>query len=662
MHLGDSAGFPRQSWLFRESRLLPFLSIVALIGWPLVVLILFALLPSRQAAASAVVGAWLFLPPISLVIAGLPDYSKNTAATVGLVLATLIFCPDRFLAFRPRWFDLPMVLFCLTGIVTSLQNGLGLYDGLSDALNQTTVWGMPYFFGRLYFNDLDSLRQLTTTIVIGGLSYVPLCHFEMRMMTSIMMRIYGVGSWASGTGLRMGGYRPNVFFNTGLECGLWMTAASLTGWWLWRCGALKRIGQFPFGPLILPILIVTTILCRSTGAILLLVGGMFTLWFSNRLQTRLLLAALLLVGPVYAGLRITQLWSGQQVVDLVNTYLGPERSGSLSYRFAAEKQLIAKAIQQPFFGWGAWNRSDASFEDGRHVNTDGMWVIFLGQKGLVGLTLVYLAMTLPALRFVWRFPAPLWADPRVAAASVATTLLGLYVIDCLMNGFVNIVYLTLAGALVGIEPKQLRLQSSGSAIGTARMTAVMANADRDHNLGRALKAEGRLEEALATWRQALATLSKLRATQPDSFELQQQWCNYANDLAWLLASTPDPANRNVDESVTLAVKATEECPDCATYWNTLGAAQYRSGNLQAAVSAFDRAVALDHGGTPFDHIFLAMVNARLGNHDEARSWFVLAKTGMERAWSGHLELRHLFDEAEVILANAGVVSPNAEVS
>ena len=39
----------------------------------------------------------------------------------------------------------------------------------------------------------------------------------------------------------------------------------------------------------------------------------------------------------------------------------------------------------------------------------------LGTKGFVGLALFYLAMILPVIRFVRRFPARLWANPRVAA-------------------------------------------------------------------------------------------------------------------------------------------------------------------------------------------------------------------------------------------------------
>ena len=139
-----------------------------------------------------------------------------------------------------------MLLFCLTGLASSLTNGLGFYDGLADVFYQTIRWGLPYLFGRLYFSDLASLRYFTVAMVIGALCYVPLCIYEMRMMSSLLIKIYGLGKWGAISGFRLGGYRPNVFFNTGLELGLWMTAASLAGWWLWRCGTLKKIGQFSF--------------------------------------------------------------------------------------------------------------------------------------------------------------------------------------------------------------------------------------------------------------------------------------------------------------------------------------------------------------------------------------------------------------------------------
>ena len=115
---------------------------LALLGWIPAILLLFALLPRLMAVSIATIGAWLILPPYSLPIAGMPDYSKATAAGLGMMLGTVIFCSDRILMFRPRWFDLPMLFWCVfSGIASSLQNGLGLYDGLAEALELKLAMG-----------------------------------------------------------------------------------------------------------------------------------------------------------------------------------------------------------------------------------------------------------------------------------------------------------------------------------------------------------------------------------------------------------------------------------------------------------------------------------------------------------------------------------------
>src|SRR5262249_43038325 len=316
-----------------------------------------------------------------------------------MVLGTLLFSPDRLVSFRPRWFDLPMLGWCLCGIPSALSNAppMGLYDGLSISLAQTIHWGLPYLLGRLHFSTLEDLRYFAVGMVVGGLCYVPPCLWEVKMSPQLLGQIYGIGGWS---GLRLGGYRPQVFFPTGLECGMWMTAAALSAWWLWRRGALKQIGGYPFGPMMLALL-VTTVFCRSTGALVLLLSGVILLSLSIRYRTRLLLAGLLAVGPIYVGNRILDVWSGQQAVDVASALFGPDRAQSLEYRFKCERLLAARAMERPILGWGGYMRNFVYFdaEQRERVPTDGYWIIALGVYGFVGLTLVYLSLALPAIRF-----------------------------------------------------------------------------------------------------------------------------------------------------------------------------------------------------------------------------------------------------------------------
>lgn len=644
------------------------LAYIALLGWPLFIIVLCALRPGRETAAFAVIGAWLLLPPYTLGIAGLPDYTKVVAASIGLMIGTLLFDPGRVMAFRPRWVDVPMLFYSFTAIPSSLANGLTLYDGLSDSVSQVTIWLLPYLLGRIYFTTLDDMRYLAVAMVVGGLCYTIPCVWEARMSPLLLANFYGMSSWQ---GMRLGGYRPHVFFQTGLECGLWMTATTLAGWWLRRCGAMRTLGGFPAGPLLL-FLLVVTVFCRSTGAFVLFVGGIAVLWLSARFRTRLLLAALLLVGPFYIGIRLPELWSGQQAVELARALVGKDRAQSLEFRFQCERRLADKALQQPILGWGGYGRSLVydDEEKTKPVPPDGLWIVVLGSRGVVGLIAIYLALILPPALFVRRFPARLWTDPRVAAGTLAAVLMGLYTVDCLMNAFVNIIYITMAGGLVGLDPKQLggswppgsagaepparrRAGADRAAAGAVAGRATLA--DRCRTLGRSLKQEGRLDEADAAWRQALDLLGALVEADPGADALRRRWCDCANDLAWLRANRPDAARRDPPSAVALARRATEEYPDAAAYWNTLGAAYHRAGDPRAAIDALERARAVG-GGSAFDDVFLAMARARAGDPEGARQALAMAMLLAERDHPGHRELAALCDEAHALISG-GAAAP-----
>ena len=287
---------------------------IALLSWIPVSLILFVLLPPRRAVVATIISAWLLLPPAAIPLSGLPDYDKMMAATVGIMLGTLIFQPNRLLGFRPQWFDLPMLCWCIAPFISSMQNGYGPYDGLSGLVGCIIRWGLPYFIGRLYLGDPEGLRELTIGIIFGGIAYIPAILLEVRLSPFLRSVVYGMHKWE---GTRFGGYRPFVFLTTGLELGMWMTAVSLTAVWIWRCGALKRIGTLPFGTCYLPVILVVTVLCRSSGALVLLSGGLLILWLCTRFNSKLFLYALLLIPPIYYGLRIPDLWSGDNLISFV---------------------------------------------------------------------------------------------------------------------------------------------------------------------------------------------------------------------------------------------------------------------------------------------------------------------------------------------------------
>lgn len=423
---------------------------VALLGWIPFLLALFALLRPRTAVLAAFVAGLLFLPMGSYELAGFPDYNKTSAVHVGVLLGIALFDRARLFSFRPRAIDVPMLVYCVSPCLTSLSNDLGIYDGVSASLEEVIVWGTPYLIGRLYFSDLAAQRSLAVAILIGGLLYVPLCIYEARMSPQLHRIVYGSAQHAFSQSVRLGGYRPMVFLKHGLMVGMWMAMASLVGLWLWRSGAIRRIGGWSMPWLLVP-LVGTAILCRSLGALVLFASGLAVLFLSKWLRTPVFLAAALLVAPAWSLLRATGAWSGENLVAFVKEYIDPARGDSLQVRFDNENLLAAKALERPILGWGRWGRSRIFDEGSRDVSTtDGLWIMTFGTSGLVGLAATFLALLLPVLLFVRRCPVGHWSRPEVAPAAALAVLAVLHSWDDLVNYMPNSVFLLALGAVSGL--------------------------------------------------------------------------------------------------------------------------------------------------------------------------------------------------------------------
>ena len=80
--------------------------------------------------------------------------------------------------------------------------------------------------------------------------------------------------------------------------------------------------------------------------------------------------------------------------------------------------------------------------------------------------------------------------------------------------------------------------------------------------------------------------------------------------------------------MTLAREAVAKQPVRDT-WNTLGVALYRGRDWKGAIEALGKSMELGRGGNCFDWFFLAMAHWRLGQRDEARTWYDKAVAGME---------------------------------
>jgi hypothetical protein len=82
--------------------------------------------------------------------------------------------------------------------------------------------------------------------------------------------------------------------------------------------------------------------------------------------------------------------------------------------------------------------------------TDGLWVIYIGTTGVVGLTGVILTILLPSILFWWRCPPEFWRHPMAAPGAAFAVLLPLHMLDNLWNAMLNPVYVLVMGATVGL--------------------------------------------------------------------------------------------------------------------------------------------------------------------------------------------------------------------
>lgn len=428
---------------------------IVMLGWIPAVLYIFGWLPARQALILSFITAWLFLPQAEFPLPGLPDYTKMTATCYGVLFATIIFDAKRFSSFQPSWLDLPMFVWCVCPFVSSMSNDLGWYDGATAVIAQAAIWGVPYYLGRIYLNDLDGLRKLAIGIFTGGLIYIPLCLLEIRISPQLHRIFYGFAAHDDfSQTIRYGGYRPTVFMEHGLMVGAWMIAATLIGIWLWKADVIRQLWGIPVGWLVAALL-VTSVLVKSTGALILLGIGIVILFVAKWFRTAFALSLVMGIISLYLYLAVTGTFVADQIVSSMSGVLPQERVASLEFRFNNEELLSDKARERIIFGWGGWGRNRVYDAWGEDISvTDSLWIIAFGSYGTVGVISFTASLLLPSIMFLRRYPASLWLNRKVAPAAALAVLLALYTLDCFLNAMINPIYTLACGGIAGVVLKQ----------------------------------------------------------------------------------------------------------------------------------------------------------------------------------------------------------------
>jgi hypothetical protein len=157
------------------------------------------------------------------------------------------------------------------------------------------------------------------------------------------------------------------------------------------------------------------------------------------------LAAIVLLYPL---LRWQDLFPTSALISAAE-YVSDDRANSLQFRFDNEDELLAKASERPFFGWGGWGRNKVyDPETGTDVSvTDGAWIIELGQFGLTGFLSFFLLLLVPNVLAMRRSKFLPEGTPRTLVMCLAFVLL-VRTVDLVPNGFITPFTLFLAGSLM----------------------------------------------------------------------------------------------------------------------------------------------------------------------------------------------------------------------
>ena len=422
-----------------------------MLAWSPVVVALFLRLGRRWATLIAVVGGSLLIPWAAFPIAPGGRVTFGQPEAIGLALALGMVARERgaLLRARPRWVDLPAIAYAFYPMVGLLSAGpVAAWDSADMTLHRVTGWLIPYAAARRYFGDVEGARRIAVAVVLATVALVPLCAFEALLGPKWYLGglVYGI-PFREGTVRRLGGWRPEVFFLSGIAVASWLAMAAVVAGWLW----LGRSWRPSRGPSWWPtlVLVLASLGCRGVYGYILLACGLLATVLTQTFRTRWVLALVVAAAPTYVALRVSGAWDAS---SLTRAASGLGREDTVGSRLVAENDVISRVVaKRPLLGFGTsvWHLSEVH-EPPLKWWPDGAWLFRLWAGGLIGVALSLTAELAPACMVLGR---PAGRPDRAEAGSPAwglALLLALHAIDGLHNAPNFPVVALAAGSLVGV--------------------------------------------------------------------------------------------------------------------------------------------------------------------------------------------------------------------
>jgi hypothetical protein len=439
-----------------------FLAYLALIGFPLVAVVLCATLRAPVAVPVILLVGQLFLPPVVALDAPvIPPLDKDVIPGLSALVGILIFKPRALNSGRyGRRYDLFMALLILGAALTAMTNtdkliygpkvlpAIGAYDFVADAIKLSLYWWIPFYFGRTLYKTSDDFKQLFVILTVAGLVYSLFLFIELRFSPQLNRWIYGFHQSEFQQTLRGTGYRPKAFMRHGLNVALFMVVSILAATALAR--AKQRVWRLPAWTVALYLVGVLALL-KSAGALIFAAVCLPLMWFTRpKLQARA--AAVLAVGLFsYPLLRAMNLIPVEDALYFFADIFGDERAWSLESRMMSEVAVLSRALERLWFGWGGYARPFIHDEiTGKNLTViDGFWAIVIGSRGVVGFVAIFGLLLLPVWRLRHNLSKLLSRRDQVLAAGLGLMAI-CYVADLIPNSSIDPYLTFLVGVLAGL--------------------------------------------------------------------------------------------------------------------------------------------------------------------------------------------------------------------
>ena len=438
---------------------------IAFIAWAPVSLYCFWRYRAQTAILINFIAGWALLPSANYVpdtaifpywILGLSlpsSYFFTKASVLGACCLLGVLLVDRrvFNGFRPTYWDLPMLFWCIVPFFSAVANPQSFSTGLRGVLYLALAWGVPYLMGRLYFSDTEPSSLVAKAFVIAGLAYVPVCLLEAVTGPRIYAALYGYQPYRWIGAQRYLGFRPVGLLEDGNQLGIWMATSTLIATGLWKLGSPDRILRIPIAIVAL-VLFGTTLLCQSAGSIVLLLGLVPFIVVKQGLLPRMLTVLLLAGIGCFAGLRVANVISLRSLVthnvvaDSAAGLLSKAGRGSFGWRLSQDEQYVTAALETPLLGSGEWD-----WWKGRASRPWGLWMLTFGMYGILGLLALESLQLLPVARTVFFHRARSSIEADYLRYLLAAAIL-MSAIDSLLNSAVILPLLLAVGSLSAPGP------------------------------------------------------------------------------------------------------------------------------------------------------------------------------------------------------------------